>query len=387
MKNDTESAGLDVSVLTEVLELGGVEARTALARQTVGLLADPDAPLIERQQVIPVILKLSVDESIDVRAVLAEELLSVTNPPADILFAIIADEEDVALPFLARVMGLDPAHMLAVLRVGDAGRQVTIARRPDITNDVAAYILKHSGAEACVALLSHPSVQFHDDDYRTLYARHASSALLVDKLLDIPSLPADIRIQETKKSATRMRQLLIEKGWIPANDALEIVADAEDSTINTVLLGSDPRQLQGAVSFLASREMLTPSLIVRAASRGDMKVVAALLSHLTGYSPERTQEMMQNQGSYKTLFKKSGLPRVCQGILFSAFDVSAESSEEDPVVDPEVFGRRLLEALMTRYEFMSPVEREKQFDYLVRFSEGRVKRIARRLKTDLQRAA
>jgi uncharacterized protein (DUF2336 family) len=387
MTEEIETAGLDISVLTEVLEVGGVEARIALARQLAGLLADPDAPRIERQQVIPVILKLTVDAAIDVRMTLAQELLSVMDLPGDVLFAVIADEEDVALPFLAQVMGLDPSHMLAILRVGDVARQVTIARRPDLTAEVAAYIIKNGCMEACIALLAHPAVQFSEDDYRAVHARHGTAPRLIDALLTQSDLPADIRIVEAKRSATKMRQLLIDRGWIPANDALEVVTDAEDSTINKILLTSDDSQLRGAVKFLASRDLLTPSLIVRAASRGDMKIVAALLAHLTGYSPERTQSMMMDPGSYATLFKKSGLPRVCQGILYSAWDVYAEAQDDELAIDAETFGRRLLEALMTRYEMMSPVEREKQIDYLVRFAEGRVKRIARRLKSDLQRAA
>jgi uncharacterized protein (DUF2336 family) len=387
MTRKIDSVGLDVSVLTEVLETGGVDARTALARQLAGLLADPDAPHVEKQQVIPVILKLTVDADFGVRLTLAEELLSVSELPGDVLFAIVADDEDVALPFLGRVMALEPSHMLAIVRVGDQARQVTIARRPDITAEVASYIIKHGCAEACFALLAHPSVQFSDADYRTIHGRHTNAPFLIESLLMIPALPVDLRIVESKRSASRMRQLLIDKGWIPANDALDLVTDAEESTINKVLLATDDEQLGDAVHFLAARELLTPSLIVRAASRGDMKVVAALLSHLTGYPIARVRTMMQGTGSYATLFKKSGLPRICQGILYSAFDVHAEAADEEMEIDAETFGRRLLEALMTRYELMSPVEREKQVDYLVRYAEGRVKRIARRLKTDLQRAA
>ena len=53
----------------------------------------------------------------------------------------------------------------------------------------------------------------------------------------------------------------------------------------------------------------------------------------------------------------------------------------------EEFGRRLLEALMTRYENLSSADRTKQIEYLGRYGDDRVRKIARRLKADMVRAA
>jgi plasmid stabilization system protein ParE len=42
---------------------------------------------------------------------------------------------------------------------------------------------------------------------------------------------------------------------------------------------------------------------------------------------------------------------------------------------------------MTRYEELSAADRARQIEYLGRFGDEQVRRIARRLKTDLARAA
>jgi uncharacterized protein (DUF2336 family) len=384
-----EPIGLDVSILTEVLEGGDAEARIVLARQLAALLADPETPDIEREQVLPVVLKLAVDEEIEVRRILADEFTTVSDLAPDILFSIVADTEEIALPFIANTMSMQTNHMFAILRVGDDARQAMIARRPDITAEVAAYIIAHGKAGGCLALLDSPLVQFGADDYRVIFQRHGSVPEVVERLLAIPTLPTDIRIQQLRKTSSRMRQMMAERAWLPANDALDLVTDAEDSTILRILTEANVDELSPTVSYLASRELLTPSLIVRAASRGEMRVVEALFSHLTGYSHERVCTMMyrQRQSSYNTLFKKSGLPKVCYGILHAACEVQADIAQDDVRIDKESFGRLLLEALMTRYDQMSPVEREKQIDYLGRYAEGRVRRIAQRLKADFARAA
>jgi hypothetical protein len=121
------SAGLDVSVFASVLDEGDGDARTALACQLAALLADDETSTLEREQVTPVILKLTVDPARHVRAVLAEELVSEQKLHSDIVFSIIADDDDIALPFLAHTPALNSWHMMAVLRVGDEAWQACVA--------------------------------------------------------------------------------------------------------------------------------------------------------------------------------------------------------------------------------------------------------------------
>ena len=89
----------------------------------------------------------------------------------------------------------------------------------------------------------------------------------------------------------------------------------------------------------------------------------------------------------KSLHSKSGLPRSCYGLLQAACDVMKDAREEGFPLDPEGFGRRLIEALMTRYENMQTAERTKNLEFIGRFAEDRVRTIAKRLRADMVRAA
>lgn len=379
--------GLDITVLEAVIDTGGVSARIALARQLCTLIADEDTPDGERESVLPIMMKLAVDEERAVRAVMADELSSIPTVHPDLLFCIIAGEDELALPFLKITPALNPWQMVAVLRVGDEARQCTVASRYDITEEAAAYIIKSSPVAVVLALLDNEAVALDTADMRALYVRLGQSGDLVDRLLALPDLPLDIRIVQAKRAATRMRQLMAERSWLPANDASELVSDAEDGAVLTVLTNAPVEELLRGINFLAAKNLLTPALIIRAACLGEMRVVEASLAHLSGYSPQRAAGLMYSRGGMKSLHSKCGLPPSCTGILQAFADVVVEARAESLNLGRDNFGRRLLEALMTRYENLSPLDRAKQIEYVGRFADERVRKIARQLKADLQRAA
>ena len=192
-------------------------------------------------------------------------------------------------------------------------------------------------------------------------------------LISRTDLPLDLRIMQAKRASNRMHQLMAEKGWIAANDAAELVADAEDTAILRILVEASTQELAQAIPFLVSRNMLIASIILRAAAIGEMKVVQWSLAHLSNVTLVRAHDLMFGRGlmGLKSLLNKSGLPQSCYGLLQAACDVVKDAREEKLPLDPEAFGRRLIEALMTRYEHMQTSERSKNLEFIGRFADGR----------------
>lgn len=386
---DTATPSLDTSIFYIVLEQGNPEQRRMLAGQLAQFLAAADITAADRDAVTPVVLKLSVDPEESVRRCLADGLADVAGLNADILYSIIADEDDIALPFLGATPALGYWHMMAVLKVGDAPRQATVAARTDISSEALAYIIKSASLEACLALFDNPVVVLGEADYHTLYERFGQAGDMVEALLARTDLPLDIRIQQTKRAASRMQQLMAERGWAPANDASQLIADAEEVALLRILVEANDAELARAVAFLVSKSMLTPSLIVRAACLGEMHVVERSLAHLASVPVQRARESMAGRGlgGFRSLHSKSGLPASCLGILQAACDVARDEREEGVTLDHQGFGRRLIEALMTRYEDMPLRDRNKHLEHVARYAEDKVKLIAKRLRSDMARAA
>ena len=381
--------GLDTTVFTDVIENGDVVARVKLAAQLVALLSAEGASKSECVQVVPVVLKLSVDPVKEVRRTLVSGLVGLLNLHADILFSIIADDDDLALPFLAVTPALNHWHMLAVLRVGDVARQQTVVMRPDLSAEALTYAVKSAPLEVCLRLFDNSTLHLDDRAYHGLYTRFGQVPEMAELLLSRPNLPLDIRILQAKRASNRMQQLMAERGWMADNDASELVADAEETAILRILVDASNDELARAIPFLVAKKMLTPSMIVRAAAIGEMKLVQWSLAHLSGVGLARAHDLMFGRGlmGLKSLHSKSGLPQSCYGLLMAACDVVKDAKEEGLPLDPESFGRRLIEALMTRYENMKTVERSKNLEFIGRFAEDRVRKIAKRLRADMVRAA
>lgn len=381
--------GLDTSIFTDVIENGDAMARTKLAVQLAALMCAEGTSKVDSAQVVPVVLKLSVDPVKEVRRTLSHGLVGLLSLHADILFSIIADDDDVALPFLAATPALNHWHMLAVLRVGDVARQQIVILRSDLSRESLAYAVKSAPLEVCLRLFENRALHLDDRDYHTLYIRFGQVPEMVELLLGRPNLPLDIRILQAKRASNRMQQLMAERGWMADNDANELVADAEETAILRILVEASNEELARAIPFLVSKKMLTPSIILRAAAIGEMKMVQWSLAHLSGVGLARAHELMFGRGfmGLKSLHSKSGLPQSCYGLLVAACDVMKDAKEEGLPLDPESFGRRLIEALMTRYENMQSAERSKNLEFIGRFAEDRVRKIAKRLRADMVRAA
>ena len=381
--------GLDISIFMQVIAAGDAEQRALLAAQLAVFLNKADVPVSEREQVVPVVLKLAVDPVLLVRKTLADGLVGLANLHADILFSIISDDDELALPFLASTPALSHWHMLAVLRVGDEARQACVALRPDISNEAVDSIVKSSPLNIALLLFENAAVTFSDENYHRLYTRFGHAGDMVECLLACSDLPLDIRIMQAKRASNRMHQLMAERGWLPANDAAELVADAEDTAVLRILTQASDAELAQVVAFLVNKAMLTPSIIVRAACLGEMRVVEQALAHLSDIPRKRARELMRGKGltGFKGLHGKSGLPASCYWILQASCDVAADESEEGIKLGADDFGRRLIEALMTRYEAMPLKERTKHLEYVGRFAAERARIIAKRLKADLLRAA
>ncbi len=381
--------GLDVSVFTEVIENGDTMARARLAVQLGAFAKAEDTSEQDRGQILPIILKLCVDPEKDVRRALVAGLLDYAGLHADVVFSIIADEDDIALPFLAATPALNRWHMLAVLRVGDERRQQILVMRSDLSAEALAFAVKSASLDVCLTAFTNPVLAFSEDHFRTLYERFSQSAEMVELLLSRSDLPLDLRIIQAKRAATRMRQLMAERGWVAVDDATELVEDAEETAILRILVEARQPELARAIPFLVSKNMLTPSIIVRSAALGEMRIVQWALAHLSGVNLTRAHDMMfgRSFGGIKSLAAKSGLPATCTGILQAACDVVKDAQNDEMSLDPESFGRRLIETLMTRYETMSPYDRTKNLELMGRYAEDKVRRIATRLRADISQAA
>ena len=385
----TRKHNLDLSVFEDVIARGTVEQRAALASQLVALIGDPETPDAERDAVVPSIVSLTVDPVVTVRRNLAHALIRTRKLHSDIVFAIAADIDEIALDFLRKTAALDVWRMLAILRVGDFARQEVIAMRGDVAREVVTEIVETCDGDLVACLLDNVCAPISSAHCRRLYTRFADEPQVLDRLLERKDLPLEIRLMHAKRTANRVYQLMAQRGWMAANDAEEVVLSAEENTFLKLLAQAEMHELDRVIPFMCDKAFLTPSIILRAACAGRLEVVERALAYLASVPHKRIHNLIYGSStlSLKAVHKKSGLPASCYPILRAVFDVAREARGSGESLEGEAFGGALIEALMVRYESLSGRDKTAILEMIARFGDDRSKKIAKRLCEDMRRAA
>lgn len=386
-KRDT--AGLDTAVFDAVIETGDPTACRRLAVELADFLADPASPEVERRAVVPAVLKLAGFPDKGLRRELAARLGQCATLHADIVFTLAAAEDEIALPFLAATPALDAWRMLAILQVGDAARQITLARRGDIHPEAVTAIAGRGCSGAVAALLDNPACRPRPSDYRRIYERFVDDAEIVERLLERPDLPPELRILHARQAAARVEELLATRGWMAPGDAEAFLAEAEETAILRILETSEPRHLDRLMAFLSSKDMLHASLILRAACRGRMGLVEQAVAWLSSVPRKRVHALMAGQGSMalKAVFGAAGLPMTSFPVFRAAVEAWRRTGPSAVTMTPEEFGRHVVESLMTGFPDMPGSERAAQLELVSRFTEGRTRELAHRLRDKVAEAA
>jgi uncharacterized protein (DUF2336 family) len=379
---------LDARVFDSVLLQGGAEARKELGRQIAMLLRDPASRADEREAVTPTLLRLAGDPVFEVRHTVAQHVSDLDSLHVDVLFTIVADDDRIALPFLAVTPALDSLRMLAVLRVGDTARRIQIAQRPDISRQCAAFIVADAEWQVAAALLDNAAYEPASDEYKRLFVRLGAQPEIIERLLSRPGLPLEIRILEARQASRRIHAFL-DKAGLASSSEQDDLADAEDSAMLRVMVGAPDKELDRVLPFLLDRKLLTPMLVMKAAAVGAMAVVDRVLAQLAGMPLGRVQALIYGRGSIslRAVFNRCGLPESCMQMLRAAVEVERMARERRRPLSSDDFGVRLVEIVMTRFMRLTSAERSRLLDFIARLGTGKSRAVAERLKVGLSQAA
>jgi uncharacterized protein (DUF2336 family) len=246
------------------------------------------------------------------------------------------------------------------------------------------------GPRAAVsALLDNRACRIGASDYRRIYERFGDDSEILDRLLEQADFPPELRILHARQAAGRIQALLAERGWMAPEDAGMFLAEAEEAAILRILETSETRHLDRLIAFLSARDMLHASLILRAACRGRMAVVERALAWLSSLPKKRVHALVAGQGSLalKAVFGAAGLPAASFPVFRAAVEAWRKTGPATVPMPPEDFGRHVVEALMTGFPDMPGPERARLLELVSRFTEGRARALAHRLRDQLVEAA
>ena len=383
---------LDVSVFELALRTGGEDVHLRLAEQLVSFMADDKTPEEERALVRPVLLKLATGKARAVRARLAELAAEHGLEEPELIFSIVADEDDIAVSFIEAARRLSGTVQLAILRAGDSLRRKAVCSRHDVAPEVVREVVEQGERSLILALLANEHAILPASLARQLYIRWREDEDVIAALLKRTDLPLEVRIAHVEISAGRLREVMAQADWASAARAVEAAAGMEEQALVDILAdAAGDEQLLTALEFLSRRGKLTAGVLLRAACAGHVAVLVQALAWLARMKPARLAAALEPEaalGVVRTALAKSGLSPQAHPLALGVFLAARREGAAAAEVGRQIpgFGPRVLEALADT-DLLSVTEKIQAANLLQRVGDETTRELAARFVQSLLRHA
>jgi uncharacterized protein (DUF2336 family) len=357
-----------------------------LSQQDVArLLAEPSAPAragvavklaasFEDASLSPTELKLAQDilrilakdVAEVVRCALSQSLRRAKLLPHDVALRLANDIEDVALPILDSSPILTEADLVAVVRQGSLRKQVSIARRPDVTEPVAEALVTEAPEPAVVVLMGNASAQIGAASLGKALDRFADSTAVKEGMAHRPVLPVTVTERLVAMVSDQMREYLVAHHDLPAAQVADIVLATRDRVTLNLSQASDEAELSTLTEQMHRQGRLTVFLVWRALSLGDMAFFEAAMATLAKVPIQNARILIHDAGpsGLVSLYEKSGLPQHMFRAVRTAVDVLHEVQFDGGARDHERYRSRVITRILTQFESFPPEDLEFMLDKL-----------------------
>ena len=351
-------------------------AVNALARSLVhsGLSAE------DYSRVEHALIRVLDDPSDIVRHAVSTALAGEETAPRSLVHLLANDRFFVAAPILKHSPVLTCAQLVDLVALGGEDVQAAIAARPWVSVSVAAAIGEIGGLEACLALLSNANADILEDTLRRIASRFGKNARMRETLLAWSDLPIDIRHDLMTDVAEALRGLVAGRNWMGEKRIDAVFGDATEKAVLKLFEEQSPENAVALVRHLYDTDRLTPKLLVRAAVTGNIIVLEAGLSVLSGQPQSRVFGMLMHgsAGTLKALLKRAGVGNSVAPLIVTSIEVYRQLVRETLTDDYRKLRRTMIERVMTRYETMPEAEADRILALLHRYAADAARDEARR---------
>lgn len=305
----------------------------------------------ERAEAQSILRVMAADAAELVRRALAVTLKSSPLIPRDVANKLARDVESVALPILNFSPSFTDEDLIDIVRLGGPVRQVAIAKRPRISDQVTSTIVKEGVEEAVKTVCANDNASFSDLTYSQCLQRFEKSEQVLAAIAYRSVLPMGVTEKLIDMVSDQIRDHLLTNHAVSPETALMIAMGAKErATIDLVDQAGRTADVKAFVAHLRKHERLTASLLLRAIAQGHMTFFEWGIAELAGVPHHRTWLMIHDAGplGLRAIYERAGLP----ARLYTAFRVAVDtfhSMEFDGgVKDRERFQQRMIQRFLTQ---------------------------------------
>jgi uncharacterized protein (DUF2336 family) len=357
------------------------EATSALARAYLysDLLPD-DLAAVEGA-----LLMLLDDPSPLVRQSLADALAASPSAPPAVIYALAADQPNIAAPVLALSPLFVDADLVDAVATGTAVVQTAIASRAPLPRSVAAAIAEVGCAEACLTLVENAEADVAPFSIDRIVERHGHLAAVRESLMSRDDLPVSTRQRLVAKLSEALAGFVADRAWLDAEHAERIAREACEKATVTLAAATATSEVQPLIRHLRITGQLTAGLLLRALLSGNVELFEAAMAELTELPLSRISGLVHDRGTagLRALFEKAGLPASTYPAFKEAIEAMREGGFAGEPGDAARLKRRMIERVLTRCEDQDMAELAPLLTLLRRFVTEAAREEARLFCDDL----
>jgi uncharacterized protein (DUF2336 family) len=353
MTQGSLSSGLSFADVQALLKDPVPETRIEVARKVSAEIDQTNLSESERALALEILRAMAADAETRVRQAIAETLKNSAHLPHDIAVSLAHDDERVSLPILRESPMLSDADLIAVLTEGHGAKQLAVAARPAIGEEVSAAVIATGNPAAASVLFNNEGAKINEASFSDALDRYKDFDTVKGGMVARKILPATIAERLVSMVSDKLKLELISRHAVAPELAGDVLAAAREQATLSILPGQT-RERAALVRQLKASGRLTASLILRALCVGDMPFVEEALGQLGGLPAAKAALLIHDAGpmGLKAMYKRAGLPAQ----YFPAFRVGVDvfrDTELDAGPGAQArFEQRLVERILTQYQDM-----------------------------------
>lgn len=288
-----------------------VSVRNDTIRKLAVMYAEKDFVNKERQIAEEIFRLAAKDIEERIRETLSSNLAVSADLPRDIAKKLASDASDaVATPVLKYSPSLSSEDLIQIVKEGNDARQTAVASRAVVEEEVAAAIAVHGRETAVQTLVKNEGAQISEKTFHTVVDRFGENENIQRGIAKRKTVPESVAVRVLEHAGEGLQRYIISKHKVDPEKAKNIVKFSyEKAMINVTSTASD-EQIRELIYGLAQKNMLSPTLILRALCTGETVFFENAVAFLTDMPIENIRKLIYDKGllGLPALYERAKLP-------------------------------------------------------------------------------
>lgn len=322
----------------------------------------------EEKSLVAGVLRLVAKEAeAAVRRALSEALAHNPGVPRDLALALANDEELVAAPMLEASDVLTSEDLLAIIETQRSqAKMCAIAKRRDVSGRVSEALARHGDRDVMLTLLGNSSAAISESAYHLMLDRQGDDVAVQEQMIARSVLPRIVVARMIDLVSKHLVQRIVERHHVPADTAVRLAVETKERATIGLATGLSASARDNLIADLLAEGRITPSLLLRSVSTGNLEFFTHSLAALAAVSPDYVTRRLlsESERDMDEIWAGTSLPKNMLPVVKAAVKVMKQTQIDGAKWDVDTYRARIIERILTEYDVLGVELGDDDADYV-----------------------